>query len=170
MATTVRANVYAYSATHVATGLLRGLKLLIAGCGLDVRRMVADWEVLERGLAAWLESRHLEKLVLEVFDPTDVVDDRRGRFDFTIEYVYYQEGDGEFWLDPDTVRWVIQKNGSFPSECDYRIVARTAPGAPKVPGWGATTLRSTSGMTRHTAGTAMGGGSIGATLAYYRRG
>lgn len=169
MSTLVHANVFAYTATHVATGLLRSLKKLIAGCGLDVNRMVNDWEVLERGLATWLESRQLESLVLEVFDPIDPYDDRRGRFDFTINYAYYQGGDGEFWLDPDAVRLAIMKNGSFPSRCDYRIVAMTTPSAQPVDGWGDTTPRPTTGMTKHTTGTAIGGGPVGVALAYYRR-
>jgi hypothetical protein len=42
--------------------------------------------VLENGVATWLASGHLRTFVLEVFDPSDRVDDRRGRFDFTIEW------------------------------------------------------------------------------------
>ena len=91
-----------------------------------------------------------------------------GRFDFRIDYSYYGDGDGDLWLDPDTVAWAIKKNGSYPSRCDYRIVADTADGAPRVDGWADTTLRSTDGMRRHAVGTALGGGSMGAALGYWK--
>jgi len=155
-----------YAATHVATNMLRGLKQIVAGCGLDASKLVGQWSVLEAGVAAWVNSRHLEELVLEVWDtrsPNRLI----GRFDFTIDYSYYG-GDGDLWLDPDTVAWAIRKNGSYPSGCDYRIVADTAAGAPHVDGWSQTTLRSTDGLRRHSVGTALGGGSMGAGLSYWK--
>jgi hypothetical protein len=39
---------------------------------------------------------------------------------------------------------------------------------PHVDGWSDTTLRSTDGMCRHTVGTALGGGSMGAGLSYWK--
>lgn len=167
--TSVAVNVTTHTSTWVATNMLRSLKQIIRDCGLSIARMAEQWEVLERGVAAWLESGHLEALVLEVFDPADRVDDRRGRFDFTIDYRYYTDGDGDLWLDPETVRRTIIKSGSYPARCDYRFVASTTAGRPAVAGWSSTTLRSTDGFDRHTVGTAIGGGSVGAALAYYRR-
>ncbi len=80
--------------------------------------------MLEAGVSAWVNSRHLERLVLEVWDPKNA-QQLIGRFDFTIDYSYYGSGDGDLWLDPDTVAWAIRKNGSYPSSCDYRVVADT---------------------------------------------
>lgn len=167
--TSVIVNVHTHASTHVAANVLRSIRQIIKGCGLSTARMLDQWAVLESGVATWLQSGDLEALILEVFDPSDRVDDRRGRFDFTIDYAYYRDGDGELWLDPETVRRTILKNGSYPSACDYRFVATTSPGRPDVEGWSTTTLRSTSGFERHTVGTAVGGGSLGASLAYYRR-
>ena len=167
--TSVAVNVYTHASTHVATNMLRSIRQIIRECGLSTTRMTEQWAVLEAGVAAWLESGHLESLILEVYDPSDPGDDRRGRFDFTIEYRYYANGDGELWLDPDTVRRTVIKNGSYPSNCEYRFVASTSAGRPDVVGWSSTTLRSTEGFSRHTVGTAIGGGSLGASLAYYRR-
>lgn len=164
---TVTVSTSVYSATHVATNMLRGLKQIVAGCGLDTSKLVAQWSVLEAGVAAWVNSRDLEELVLEVWDaksPSGLI----GRFDFTLDYSYYGSGDGDLWLDPDTVAWAIRKNGSYPSDCDYRIVADTAPGAAHVDGWSSTTLRSTGGLRRHSVGTALGGGSMGASLSYWK--
>lgn len=167
--TTVGVNVQTHTSTHVATNMLRSIRQIIKGCGLSATKMLTEWAVLELGVSTWLESGHLKALVLEVFDPTDSVDDRRGRFDFTIEYRYYVDGDGDLWLDPETVRRTILKNGSYPSNCDYRFIADTSDGYPHVDGWGETTMRSTDGFTRHTMGAAIGGGSLGASLAYYRK-
>ena len=157
-----------YSATHVATNMLRGIKRIVAGCGLETSKLVGQWTLLETGVATWIRSRHLEQLVLEVWDTTDTTQ-LIGRFDFTIDYTYYGDGEGELWLDPDTVAWAIRKNGSYPSGCDYRIVADTSDGAPTVDGWTSTTLRSTAGMRRHAVGTAIGGGSMGASLSYWKK-
>ena len=164
---TVQVSTSVYSATHVATNVLRGLKQIVSGCGLDTTKLVGQWSILEDGVSTWVESRHLEELVLEVWDlsnPSRLV----GRFDFTIDYSYYGSGDGDLWLDPDTVTWAIKKNGSYPSGCDYRIVADTAAGAPSVDGWSDTTLRSTDGLRRHSVGTSLGGGSMGAGLSYWK--
>ena len=49
MTTSVRVNTATYSATHVATNMLRGLKRIIAGCGLDVTSFARDFAVLEQG-------------------------------------------------------------------------------------------------------------------------
>jgi len=169
VSSTVRVNTYAYAATHVATNMLRSVRQIIRESGLRIDTIQNQWNVLETGVATWLNSRHLKALVLEVYDPakpagTDLV----GRFDFTIDYTY-GDGDGELWLDPDTVSYTVRKNGSYPASCAYRLVADTALGRPDVEGWSGTTLRSTAGFTRHTVGTAIGGGSLGAGLSYYTR-
>lgn len=165
--TSVAVSTGVYSATHVATNMLRGLKQIIAGCGLNTSKIMGEWAVLEDGVSTWVDSGHLEKLVLEVWDAKNP-DKLIGRFDFTIDYSYYGGGDGDLWLDPDTVGWAIKKNGSYPSACEYRIVASTSTGAPSVEGWSSTTLRSTSGMREHSIGTALGGGSMGAGLSYWK--
>lgn len=164
---TVSVSTAVYSSTHVATNMLRGLKQIIAGCGLDTRKIMGEWGVLESGASTWIESRHLERLVLEIWDkqsPTALI----GRFDFTIDYGYYGSGDGDLWLDPDTVAWAIKKNGSYASHCEYRVVADTSSGAPPVDGWTSTTLRSTSNMREHSIGTALAGGAMGAGLSYWK--
>jgi hypothetical protein len=170
MSTGVHVNLHVYAATHVATGMLRGLRQIIGDTGLDPALLREQWEVLERGTAAWLRSGHLKGLILEVYDPgRPAGDDHVGRFDFHIDYGYYPDGDGDLWLDSDTVAFTIRKNGSYPARCEYRVLADASPGYPAVPGWTTGTLRSTAGLTRHSIGTALGGGSLGASLSYYTR-
>ncbi|MBX6750986.1 MAG: HORMA domain containing protein [Micromonosporaceae bacterium] len=170
MSTSVRVNTHTYATTHVATNMLRSVRQIIRESRLSPTKMQDDWEILESGIKTWLGTGHLRRLILEVYDPTRPADvDLVGRFDFTIDYGYYGDGDGDLWLDPDTVSYAVRKNGSYPERCDYRIVADLAPGYPPVSGWSTTTLRSTGGFTRHSVGTTIGGGSIGADLAYYIR-
>jgi Bacterial HORMA domain 2 len=170
MTTSVRVNTYAYATTHVASNMLRSMKQIIRESGLSITRIQSQWAVLEDGVATWLNSGHLERLVLEVFDTGKPAGaDLIGRFDFTIDYTYYGDGDGDLWLDPETVSYAVRKNGSYPALCEYRLIADTAPGYPAVDGWSTTTFRSTAGFTRHSVGTAIGGGSIGAGLSYYTR-
>jgi hypothetical protein len=167
MSTSVRVSTRTHSYTHVATNMLRSLKQIIVGCGLSQDVIVGEWDALERGATTWLSSQHLRKLVLEVFDRRS--DALIGRFDFTITYDYYGSGDGDLWLDPTTVDQAIRRAGLYPSNCNYRIVADTAPGRPDVEGWSTTSLRSTAGFSQQSLGTGIGGGSVGASLSYYRR-
>jgi Bacterial HORMA domain 2 len=170
VSSSVRVNTHTYAATHVATNVLRSMRQIIRESGLRTDTIRDQWVVLESGVATWLGSGHLTSLVLEVYDPAKPAGaDLVGRFDFTIDYTYYGDGDGELWLDPDTVSYTVRKNGSYPANCAYRLVADTAPGRPDVPGWSSTMFRSTAGFTRHTVGTTIGGGSLGAGLSYYTR-
>lgn len=170
MSTAVRVNTATHSATHVATNLVRSVRALVKGCGLDTARLVGQWEVLEAGVSTWLDSKHLRALTLEVFDPSRKTgDDLVGRFDFTIDYGYYADADGDLWFDPDAVSYAIRKNGSIPARCEYRVVADNSPGRPDVPGWSSTSYRSTAGFSRQSIGSTTGGGSLGVSLAYYSR-
>ena len=167
MATTVQVNTITYATTHVATNLLLSLKLLIIGCGLDLTKLVGNWTTLEKGVDTWLDSGHLQKLVLEIYCPnTNVL---IGRFDFDIDYGYYSNGDGALWIDKDTIRYALPKAGITSGGYLYDIIAKTAPYSPYVEGWSSTTFRSTSGFKRRSVGTAIGGGKIGSTLDYWRK-
>lgn len=162
MGTAVQVNVHAYATTHVATNLIRSLKQLVVGCGLDATKLLGDWQVLERGVATWLASRHLERLTLEIY--SNRTDKLVRRFDFDIDYGYNPNGNGDLFLDPGTVDVAIRKAGEIPANCSYDIFANTAAGRPDVKGWTTGTLRSTSGMTRRSVGTSTGGGDLGASL------
>lgn len=170
MATSVRVNTSAYAATYVATNMIRGLKQIIRAAGLDPAGLLSQWAVLEAGVSAWLQSGHLTSLVMEVFDPSErTATSLVGRFDFTIDYGYDADADGDLWLDPDVIEYVVRKNGAYPSRCKYDFTAVTKPGRPAVPGWGEGQLRASDHLTRRTVGTAITGSTIGASLSYYTR-
>jgi hypothetical protein len=165
--TMVRVNANTYTTTHVASNILRSIKQLVQGCGLDPTQLANQYPTLQRGISTWLESGHLQAVVLEIYN--SVTDKLEGRFDFTILRTYGDDDDGGFWLDTDEVRFTIRKAGLNVVNCGYRVVCDCADGEPPVPGWSDTTLRSTEGFTTHAVGTGITAGSVGVGLAYYKR-
>lgn len=166
MATAVQVNVHTYATTHVATNLIRSLKQLVVGCGLDAAKLVGQWQTLERGVATWLGSGHLERLILEIYSSSS--DRLIRRFDFDIDYGYDPGGNGDLWIDPETVAYALKKSGELPRNCTYDVLAQTSAGRPEVAGWSNGALRSTSGLTRRSLGASVGGGSLGASLGVWK--
>lgn len=166
MSTFVAVNTYTHSVTYVANNLLMCLQEIVMRSGLDPGKIAADWEVLERGLARWLETQHLESVTLEVYNPKTSA--FVGRWDFAITYSW-SAGAGSFWVDTDQIQYAIRKQGLWPSSCSYRIVASTKSGRPDVQGWSSTTLRSTEGFVRQSIGTTIDASGLGAGATYYRK-
>ncbi len=164
MNTSVAVNTYVHSVTYVTDKMLMSLKEIIRCSGLSPAKLANDWTVLERGVSAWLSSRHLEVVTLEVFDPSNGA--LVGRWDFDISYE--GTGDGAMWTDPDDIRYHILKAGKWPSHCDYGILLTTKAGYPAVEGWSTTTFRSTDGFIRQSLGATIGSGSLSASAAYWR--
>ncbi len=167
MSTFVAVNTYVHTTTYITDKLLRSLQMIIRESGLDPAKFANDWAWMERGIRTWLGTRHLETVVLEVFDPRD--DGLVGRWDFDIIYDYDSDGDGGMWVDTDAIRFAIRKAGLPASRCGYRLVVDTKPGRPNVVGWSSTTFRSTAGLVRHVVGTTIGAAGAGTSTAYWRR-
>ena len=162
----VTVNTYTHSVTYVTDQMLRSLRLIIYWIGLDLNKIIEDWEVLERAIKTWLLSRDLEAVALEVFHPTSK--ELITRCDFNIDYGY-GNGDGSMWVDTDAVRFAIIKFGSIPTNCQYRLITRTKAGRPDVPGMSSTTFLSTTGFVRQSLGTTIGTHAIGAQAEYWRK-
>lgn len=165
MSTLVVVNTYAHSVTYVADNMLLSLKEIIRESGLSPEKLADQWSVLQRGISRWLESRHLERVVLEVFNPTS--DALVGRWDFDIAYGV--QGDGAMWVNTDDIKYHIRKAGQWPSQCDYTVITTTKIGRPEVAGWSSTSFRSTDGFVRQSIGTTIDGNGLGAGAAYWRQ-
>lgn len=165
MSTFVAVNTYTHSVTYVTDKLLTSMKVIIRLSGLSPAKLAGQWETLERGIKRWLETQHLEQVLLEVFDPQTST--LVGRWDLAIGYGF--QGDGSFWIDPDTISYAIQKQGVLPATCDYRIVTTTKPGRPDVDGWSSVTLLSTAGFVHQGVGTAIDGSGLTAAAGYWRK-
>ncbi len=165
MSTIVSVNTYTHSVTYVTDKLLTSIKNIVRLSGLSPAKLTDDWEVLERGIKRWLDTEDLEQLHLEVYNPR--TDRLVGRWDFEIYYGF--QGDGAFWQDPDAIKYHIQKQGLWPSECNYRVVATTKLGRPDVLGWSRTSLRSTDGFVKQSIGTTIDGSGLSTGTGYWRK-
>jgi hypothetical protein len=167
MSTTfVQVNTYTHSVAFVTDKMLASFKRIIMWSGLDPSKLVSDWVTLETGVRTWLQTKHLVRVILEVFNPES--NDFVGRWDFDISYSFESNDDGAFWLDTDAIKNAIKKCGLVPSKCSYRIVATTKPGSPDIRGWEPTSLRSTDGFMRYCIGTTIGANQLASGVAYWR--
>lgn len=153
-----------HTVAHVTTNMLNFLKEIVRESGLDPAKLMDDWGVLERGMQTWLNSRHLYRVVLEIYNPrTDAL--VLPRWDLDVVYEY--GADGTLWADGDAIRYHIRKAGLVLSTCSYRVLLQTHPGYEVVAGFSDGTLRSVEGLKRNSIGTTVGGNGIGTTASYW---
>lgn len=164
--TNVAVNTYTHSVTYVADNILKSLKDIIRLVGLDPSEFVGDWELHMRGVQTWLNTRDLETVKLEIYNPkTDAL---IVRWDIDIAYAW-ADGDGSFWTDTEQLKYAIKKAGLAPSEARYRLLLQCKPGRPDVSGWSKASGRSTEGMVRQSLGTTVEHSGLGASTSYLRR-
>jgi hypothetical protein len=157
---------HTHSVTYVADNILKSLKDIIRLSGLDPSNLVETWESKLRALTTWINSEHLEKVVLEIFNPNTGA--LITRWDIDIVYGW-SSGDGTFWTDTEQLKYAIKKSGVAPSAANYRIVMDNKPGRPDVPGWSSTSFRSTDGMVRQSLGSTVEHNGLSGSAAYWRK-
>jgi Bacterial HORMA domain 2 len=157
---------YTQSVTYVADNILKSLKDIIRLSGLDPGKLVGNWAVLLRGISRWIESKHLEYVSLEIYNPTSNA--LLVRWDISMSYTWSVDA-GTFWTDTDQLRYAIRKEGLAPSQADYRVIVHTTEGRPDVTGWETVTYRSTDGMIRQSLGTTIEHNGLGASAHYWRK-
>ncbi|MGO8974336.1 MAG: HORMA domain containing protein [Steroidobacteraceae bacterium] len=155
---------YTHTVTYVTAKMLLLLKEIIREIGLDPSKLAHDWGSYEAAMSTWLTSRHLQKVTLEVYDPTN--DRLITRWDLDIEYG--PTGDGALWVDTAAIHYQILKAGLVPSSCQYQIKL-VSPGGRAVPGWGTVPFRSTLGFNRYCIGATIGGNGISTQASYWGR-
>jgi hypothetical protein len=153
---------YTHTVTYVTAKMLLLLKEIIREIGLDPSHLTHDWGTYEAGMSTWLTSRHLQKVTLEVYDPTN--DKLVTRWDLDVEYS--ATGDGALWVDTAAIRYQILKAGLVPSSCKYQIKL-LSPGGRDVPGWHTGSFRSTQGFNRYCIGTTIGGNGLSTQASYW---
>jgi hypothetical protein len=164
--TSVAVYSYTHSITYVADNILKSLKDIIRLSGLDPSNLVAGWSSNMRALHTWINSGHLERVVLEIFSPK--TNNLIVRWDIEIIYAW-SSGDGCFWTDTEQLKYHIRKAGLAPAEASYQLLMHTKPGFPYVEGWSSTTYRSTNGMVRQSLGATIEHNGLGASAAYWRK-
>lgn len=163
--TSVAVNTFTHSVTYVADNILKSFKDIIRLSGLDPAKFANDWDSNMRAIKTWLNTGHLEKVILEVFDP------RRGELivRWDIDIVYGWSGDGSFWTDTEQLKYHIRKAGLAPSAAAYDVLLENKPGRPEVAGWGPGSSRSTDGFVRHSLGSTIEHYGLGGSAAYWRK-
>ena len=163
--TTVSAYSYTHSVTYVTDNVMKSLKDIIRLSGMDPTKFTDSWDSTHRAIRAWIDSEHLEKVVLEIYNPSNgslVL-----RWDIDIVY-QWSSSEGAFYTDTDQLRYHIKKAGTAPSDASYDILLKNKPGRPDVAGWGTGAFRSTDGMVRQSLGSTIAHGGLGANAAYWR--
>jgi len=157
---------YTHSVTYVADNILKSIKDIIRLSGLDPMNFVEQWSNNLQAMKTWLESGHLERIVLEVFDPkNDVLITR-----WDIDVIYnWSAGDGTFWTDTEQLKYAIRKAGVLPEHAKYSLMLQNKPGRPEVTGWGPGAYRSTNGMVKQSLGTTVEHSGLGGNTGYWRK-
>jgi hypothetical protein len=163
---TVATYSYTHSVTYVTDNILKSLKDIIRLSGLDPYAFVGNWSSYQLAIKTWLESEHLEKVTLEIYDPKS--DKLITRWDIEVVYTWSSTGDGNFWMDTEQLEYTIRKTGVLPFEAKYDMLLFTKPGRPNVPGWGPGASRSTEGMVRQSLGSTIEHNGLGGQTAYWR--
>lgn len=154
----------AHTAVYVSDKLRGLLKLLVRHYGLDPQKVVDAWtDWVDRAARTWLESGHLEAVVVEFYRSGS--DNAVARWDFPIRY------DGneidEMWVDRMFLEESFAKAKSPPAGCSYRILLTADPSRPHVPGVIETKFRSTEGLVAREIGTVIATPDIMASGRYY---
>lgn len=157
---------YTHSVTYVTDNILKSLKDIIRLSGLDPQNLVGDWAVLLQGISRWIESKHLETVTLEIYDPA--TGRLVTRWDVDICYTWSIDA-GTFWTDTEQLKYAIKKAGFAPSQAAYRVLVHNKDGRPDVDGWSKTSYRSTDGMVRQGLGTTVEHNGLGANTSYWRK-
>lgn len=154
------------SVTYVADNILKSLKDIIRESGMNPTKLVNDSDLNMRGLKTWLDSEHLERITLEIYNPT--TDRLITRWDIDVRYDW-PSGDATFWTDTEQLKWAIKKAGVAPSSAKYDLILHNKAGRPDVPGWSSCSYRSTSGMVRQSLGSTIEHNGLGASASYWRK-
>ena len=154
------------SVTYVADNVLKSLKDIIRESGMNPAKFVNDTGVNMRGLKTWLASEHLERITLEIYNPT--TDRLITRWDIDVRYDW-SSGDATFWTDAEQLKWAIRKAGIAPTNAKYDLILHNKTGWPDVDGWSRCSYRSTDGMVRQSLGSTIEHNGLGASASYWRK-
>lgn len=163
------AYVRTFSNTHnivfLSDNLRNTLREVIRENGISPEKLMQDWETIERGIKAWLQSGHLNNIVVEFYKPGATVSS--ARWEFPIGYAGTSIHD-DMWLDKNYLRQLIAKSTRPTPDCVYRIILCTDPGRPSVMGFSSCSFLSTGTLSARQAGTVIATGNMTAAVTYWR--
>jgi hypothetical protein len=155
-----------HSHTFVADNISKSLKDIIRLTGMDPAKFAERIPSLNRAISAWLQSGHLQEVVLEIYTPSN--NNLVGRWDIEVRYDW-DSGDGSFFADWEQIKYAIQKSGTVPSSANYNVILVVSPNEPHVDGWSSCEFRSTEGLVRQGIGSTIEHNGLGTSTAYWRK-
>jgi hypothetical protein len=169
MATQVYAYTRTFTQTHsivfLSDNLRNTLREVIRENGISPEKLMQDWGTIERGMKTWLQSGHLNNIVVEFFKPLASVSS--ARWEFPIGYAGSGVHD-DMWLDKNYLRQLIAKSARPSTDCTYRILLCTNAGRPYVEGFSDCSFLSTGSLAARQAGTVIATGHMTAAVTYWR--
>lgn len=160
---------YTYSRTHsivfLSDNLRNTLREVIRENGLSPANLMQEWATIELGIKTWLESGHLNKVVVEFYKPGASI--ASARWDFPVSYTG-SGVDDDMWLDKAYLRQLIAKAARPTTDCAYRILLCTDDGAPHVDGFVSCPFLSTGQLAARQSGTVIATGHLTAGATYWR--
>ncbi|GAC1659879.1 MAG: hypothetical protein NVS9B15_23430 [Acidobacteriaceae bacterium] len=165
MSTTTFSYNRTHSVTFMADSMRNVLREVIRESGLSPEKLMDDWDDITRGMRTWIESGHLEKIVIEFYKPG--ASSVSARWDFPM--IYSGSGpDDDMWLDKNYLRQIIAKAARPSAQDAYRVLLKLAPGSPDVNGFSFVPFLSTSQLTSYSGGTVVATGHLTASATYWR--
>jgi len=154
-----------HSVVFLSDNLRNTLREVIRENGISPEKLMQDWETIERGIRTWLQSGHLNNVVIEFFKPGAT--SASARWEFPIGYVGSGVTD-DMWLDKNYLRQLIAKSARPTTGCAYRVILCTDPGRPEVDGFSPCSFLSTGNLAARQAGTVIATGHMTAAVTYWR--
>ena len=166
-AISIGVNIAVYPITYVSNEILNSLIRIVDKRGLGLDYINHNKTTIADGLFTWLGTRHLEKVVLEVYDSGR--DGVLERYDMSFEYssVVPSTSDSVFETNLKKLEEFLEKLPSLPLDANYRVVVVLGDGAPDVPGWSPTSLRSVDHLKNQKLGGFIRADYIGAAMEYW---
>jgi hypothetical protein len=167
MATQVHSQVFTqtHSIVFLSDNMRNTLREVIRENGISPAKLMQDWDMIERGIKTWLQSGHLNNIVVEFFKPG--ASEASARWEFPTGYAG-SGVDDDMWLDKNYLRQLIAKAKRPTSDCIYRILLCTDNNAPRVDGFTSCSFLSTGQMSARQAGTVIATRHMTAGATYWR--
>jgi len=160
-----RAFTQAHSIVFLSDNLRNTLREVIRENGISPDKLMQDWETIQQGIKTWLQSGHLNNIVVEFFRPGASASS--ARWEFPIGYAG-SGVDDDMWLDKNYLRQLIGKSARPSTDCTYRIILCANTGRPYVEGFVDCSFLSTGNLAARQAGTVIATGHMTAAVTYWR--
>lgn len=161
------ASSHTHNITYVVEGLKSSLLQIVNLFGLSRDNLINNWESTERAIKTWINSGHLYKVSLEIFDSNDA-GFLVGKVDMEIDLNSDDDlGDLGRWKNKEAVAAAMAKYIFKGSTLKYRVILSTKQGEPAVDGWGTAESKSSARLTQNHYGTTIGTSTLKVTTSVW---